>query len=735
VSGTHQPVRPHLLVVIIVAVALMAACGGGGGSQPTPQPPASPGIPATTTLSAETGNNTSAATSFMQKMSGSASAANVSKLPIRSLLYPGSTTKIYAHLVAWFGKSSHIDVGYQSDDPAEVHQQVEDMISRGIQGAIIDWYGSSSTTVNNATMLIQHEAEAHAGQFEFAVMEDGGALFDSAVSNHCDVTDQLLTDLNYIATQFETSSAYSHINGRPVVFFFGVDTYYIDWNRVVANAPNHPLLLFRGTGGLQGNIADGGFQWVDLNLKDPFDTELAAQDQFYSAAVANPDRVSFGSAYKGFNDTLAAWSTDRFIHPSCGQTWQATFSEISKFYAADHQLLALQLVTWNDYEEGTAIEAGIDNCVYLTPSISGNTLNWSVAGGSESTVDHYTIFISSDGQDLAKLSDVAAGTHFFDLSQVSLSSGTYTVYVKAVGLPSVQNKMSPAVAFHPGDQPPSAALAVTPTGSLAVSASTDGSSDADGSVANSTIDFGDGTVENGPHASHTYVVTGTYNITASVFDNAGASSVAVKQISVKPTAPGVTIFSPANGSTVNWPTSFVASANSSSAVTAMKVIVDGQTLYTINNDTINTPLKIFRGTHHIVVQASDSTGATISSAIDLTAEPGDQNPVAQLEVLPLPDISANTVLACTANSTDPDGFLISHKVQFSDGAIANVTGALHSFASPGTQSATATVTDQFGATDSASQTFAISGAAAPTVPAKIQGWPAAPKVSEPLRRP
>jgi hypothetical protein len=120
----------------------------------------------------------------------------------------------------------------------------------------------------------------------------------------------------------------------------------------------------------------------------------------------------------------------------------------------------------------------------------------------------------------------------------------------------------------------------------------------------------------------------------------------------------------------------------------------------------------------------------------LTAEPGDLTPIAQLSVLPMPDLSANTLLACTANSTDPDGFLISRKVQFSDGVMANATGALHAFASPGTQSATATVTDQFGATDSASDTFALSGVAeAPTVPAKIQGWPAAPKVSQPLRRP
>jgi hypothetical protein len=94
------------------------------------------------------------------------------------------------------------------------------MMSRGIQGAIAAWYGPTSTVIDNATMLLKNEAEAHSGEFEFAIMEDVGALGSAAVSNGCDVTDQLISDLSYVATQYESSSAYMHMNGRPVVFFF-----------------------------------------------------------------------------------------------------------------------------------------------------------------------------------------------------------------------------------------------------------------------------------------------------------------------------------------------------------------------------------------------------------------------------------------------------------------------------------------------------------------------------------
>ena len=119
--------------------------------------------------------------------------------------------------------------------------------------------------------------------------------------------------------------------------------------------------------------------------------------------------------YKGFNDTLATWGTNRVTNQMCGQAWQQTFSEIGKFYSSSEQLPAIQIATWNDYEEGTAIEPGIDNCIYLAPSQSGTKISWSVNGGDESTVDHYTVFISSDGTNLAKLADVPRGTHTHDL--------------------------------------------------------------------------------------------------------------------------------------------------------------------------------------------------------------------------------------------------------------------------------------------------------------------------------
>ncbi len=711
--------------ILLSLPTFLVGCGGSSG--PPASTPMGP-VSSTTTLQAEISNNTSAADSFVRQTDGNAGAGNVSKVSLQSAMYSGSNTKMHVTWLGWFGQSDHINVGYNSGDSAQVHRQVQDMMSRGIQGAIAAWYGASTTSIDSATKLLKSEAEANAGQFEFAIMEDVGALGTAAASNGCDVTSQLISDLTYVASQYESSPAYMQFNGRPVVFFFGVDAFYIDWNRVVSSIPGNPLLIFQGDDAFTRNPSEGGFSWVNVNSNNPFDPELSSQDSFYTAAQQAQGRLAFGSAYKGFNDTLATWGTNRVIDQECGQTWLQSFSEVGKFYSSSNQLPAMQIATWNDYEEGTAIEPGIDNCVYLTPSQSGTKISWSINGGNENTIDHYTVFVSTDGTNLMKVNDVPRGTHSIDLSQAKLSAATYSVYVKAVGAPSFQNKMSPAIAYHPGDQPPSVSLEVSQTGALTYAAASAPS----GSIARSVIDFGDGTVVNQASASHTYTTVGTYLVTAYAYDTAGASTVAVQQISAKAATSGVTVSTPGNGSTVNWPTTLVASANPGTPASVMRVLIDGQPAFAANGDTLNTALKVFTGTHQITVQSLDNAGnVTGSSVLGVVAEPGDIPPIAKITFSPFPNISPTAVLGCAATSSDSDGFVVSYQIRYSDGSQFFTPGALEAFSAPGTYSALVTVMDQFGATSSATTTFSAGGGAAAAMTPVLT----VPREQQPQERP
>ncbi|MFL6438102.1 MAG: hypothetical protein ACJ71Q_11015 [Terriglobales bacterium] len=403
-------------------------------------------------MNAETVNNTSVGTTYPQT-TGNEAPSNVSKMDTRTLLYTGATTKIYAHFMAWFGQSSHMDVGYTSSDSNQVKRQVTDAMSRGISGFIEDWYGQNNSMPNATAFALKADAESRNGAFEFAIMTDGGALDngctpppDQTRAQTC-LTDQMITILSYAYNSFENSSAYMRINGRPAMFFFDPDRYgTLDWARVTASIPGNPVLIFQNSGGFTHAQSGGSISWVMINTSNANDWSQSYLDGFYTAGKANPQGHAFGATYKGFNDTLASWSANRIVNQNCGQTWLSTFSEIGKYYSAATQLESLQLVTWNDYEESTEIETGIDNCVAISASVVGDQVSWTLSG-NENTVDHYIPFISIDGVNLMALPDVAAGVHSFDLSSYHFAAGSYSVFVKAVGKASMKNHMSGAAAY------------------------------------------------------------------------------------------------------------------------------------------------------------------------------------------------------------------------------------------------------------------------------------------------
>jgi hypothetical protein len=395
----------------------------------------SAGIVPTTTLAAQTNNNTSAANSFLTQTNGNLGAGNVSKVDVHTLLYSGATTKVYAHLLLWFGGSNHMNVGYNSDDPAQVKRQIADMISRGIDGVIIDWYGPNNS-IDQATQLVMAEAENHPG-FTFAIMVDQGALkWDSCPG--CSPQQALTSQMQYIEQKYFPSSAYMRREGKPVVTNFNIDlAYSIDWNALDASLSTHPLFLFQDNGGFTHTLSGGSYSWV---MPTTTDYGMSYLSSFYATGNSFPSEDTVGAAYKGFNDTLAAWGSNRIMQQQCGQTWLRTFSEIKGLYNSGKQLQDLQLVTWNDYEEGTEIESGIDNCVALSPSVTGQALQWNISG-NESTVDHYTVYVSADGQNLMHLTDTAPGIRSVNLCSFSIPGGKYQVFVQAVGKPGLANRM------------------------------------------------------------------------------------------------------------------------------------------------------------------------------------------------------------------------------------------------------------------------------------------------------
>ena len=404
----------------------------------------------TTTLAEQTSNNTSAANGFPNQTNGNKGAGNISKVDIHSLLYPGATTKIYAHLLTWFGGTSHMNIGYSSNDPAQVKRQIEDMISRGINGVIIDWYGPNNA-IDRGTQLVKAEAENHPG-FTFAIMIDGGAIKWYSCQG-CTPQEALVNELQYMENTYFTSPAYMRENGQPVVTNFNVDLEFsVDWNAATAALSTHPFYVFQNNNGFTHTLSDGSYSWV---MPTTTDYGVGYLNSFYNAGMGFQNEQTVGATYKGFNDAFASWGSHRVMGQQCGQTWLQTFGKLNSLYNSGKQLPDLQLVTWNDYEEATELESGIDNCLSVSTSVSGNALQWGVHGnGNENTVDHYTVFISSDGQNLMPLTELSTGVHSLNLCSFPIPASNYDLFVQAVGKASLANQITGAVSYTPTCAPP-----------------------------------------------------------------------------------------------------------------------------------------------------------------------------------------------------------------------------------------------------------------------------------------
>jgi glycosyl hydrolase family 71 len=478
------------ITCFIVGLALLVGTLGAMGQGLFPTAPS-------TTLTAETANNTSAADTFIST-NGNMSGANVSKVPLRNLLYDNAATKIYAHFVGWFGGRDHIDVGYQSADPLQVHKQVADMVSRGIDGAIIDWYGphssnrsQSAVNTETATASLMKEAEQLNG-FEFAIMVDKGALRNCR--EQCDPTQELIKQMTYVYDNYEQSPAYMRVNGRPVVLFFGIDrNHQIDWKRVARTVPGEPILVTQDRQGFGEQNSQGAYSWVHPDKTNPRNWRSDYLDWFYKEGQKAGDAANvLGTVYKGFDDTMASWSENRVLSQDCGRTWLRTWEKIAQHYSATQPLQALQMVTWNDYEEGTELESGIDNCVAIHSWHSGDFVKWHLGWTSarhddlvkngpdveddssnwgnsparngpnaevrtsftpQDGVDHFAIFASSDREHLSQVAEAPNTDRNFNVASLQLPAGRYYVYVQAVGKPGLLNHMSAPVIFDVSPQP------------------------------------------------------------------------------------------------------------------------------------------------------------------------------------------------------------------------------------------------------------------------------------------
>jgi hypothetical protein len=442
-----------------------------------------------------------------------APAGNVSDEDPHTYLAQGASTKIYANMMLGYctatGSSycdNNVQTGYTSDDPNTIAAQAQDLAARHIDGAILTWEGAG-TSEDAAALMLQsylggNDCSAQGCSLTYLLMYDGpswgynvmstgipgtsgqscaaqtGMAFETCVVAH------IRNDMCYMNGMHWGNSAYLKSNGRPVVQIFpdeavipssGQAPSWSDvWSQVESwnndlpencavapyNAENGvPLIVFENDGGFTHQDSAGSYYWIEPAGTDPATDQFTLNispasvagtlDNFLAAAVEFPGQLAWSNAFKGFNSVQANWGTGRIMDQECGTTWITSLTETnqSNLGAA---LPFVQIATWNDYNEGTEIESGIDNCYSVNAATQGGELTWTLnatnSNASLSTVSHIEIYDSPDGENLTLVaSQPAAASGSWSLK--GLAPGAHTLFVRMVGKNSILNRISTAVTY------------------------------------------------------------------------------------------------------------------------------------------------------------------------------------------------------------------------------------------------------------------------------------------------
>lgn len=411
------------------------------------------------TLTQLMSNNTSASSSFGALPNGDAAPGNVSKVSLKELLPAGFKGKVLAHWMPWWkcsespcegshDKRDPLRVQYSTEDPVQIDRTIQDMISRGYDGVMVAEANTAGADAAGALAMAREMPKFP--NFLFSVSENHLNKLHSPGEQFS----KLMSDMSFAQSHFFRLQNYLRINSRPVVYIF--DNGDLDWASAEEQAPGNPIFILDGPSHASGSV--GGFFWfgsLPHNAEVSSGEELGKLDSFYSQVASNPARLYSGSFFKGFDDRLAAWSQGRRVDQACGLTFVRSLSAVAKYLSrAPSNLPLLQVATWNDYEEGTEEESGIDNC-YNAVNLSyksGSTtiMDWSLGTNSGTlgyqtinTIDHFALWTATHGSTTLTLrAQPAYNTTSYDLSTLNLPAGTYDVYLEMVGKPSIQNEMS-----------------------------------------------------------------------------------------------------------------------------------------------------------------------------------------------------------------------------------------------------------------------------------------------------
>ena len=257
---------------------------------------------------------------------------------------------------------------YDSADPAVLEYHVLLMKLGGIDGVIVDWYGQDNYYdygINNQRTLALLNYTRKAGLkfslcYEDATIQaeiNGGTMNGISVNAGNAIAHAQQTML-YAQTNFFTDASFFRLSNAPVLLNFGPQYFHnsSDWTSIfsVLNTTNQPAFFTEDN--RLSPVGKGAFDWPPMGLSGG-GTLTSNQLQNYlvtfeQTAGGWPGFVS--SAFPRFHDIYAqagVGSSYGYLDDANGSTLTSTLRR-----ALTNNSAIVQIVTWNDFGEGTIVE-------------------------------------------------------------------------------------------------------------------------------------------------------------------------------------------------------------------------------------------------------------------------------------------------------------------------------------------------------------------------------------------
>jgi hypothetical protein len=249
---------------------------------------------------------------------------------------------------------------YDSNDSDALECHVLLMKFAGIDGIIIDWYGIEDfydyAIINRNT---QHIIEyAKKAELIFAIcyedqsikhMIKGGHIPEAEAVNHGQAA------MSWLQKHCFSSQSYLKPGNRPALFVFGPQYFTgSQWNQLFSVLPIRPFFYMLNH---SQEGADGIFGWPPM-------LEITVTPEQWRGYLANlyagnkDGKTCVGAVFAQFHDIYESAGVHKsygFLDAQGVKTFELT---LDMAFRSNCELI--QLVTWNDYGEGTMIEPTLE---------------------------------------------------------------------------------------------------------------------------------------------------------------------------------------------------------------------------------------------------------------------------------------------------------------------------------------------------------------------------------------